>query len=151
MRYAVLNVTCAAAGSNLAIAVPSRLYFKVTKEKPLNGLRVSIKDNIDVQGVKTSGMCRSYFHLYPPAAKSAYAVQQLVDLGAVIVGKTGLNQFADAEDPTGDYVDYHCPFNPRGDGYRSPGGSSSGAGAATAAYDWLDVSVGTDSMTLQHG
>lgn len=125
--------------------MPSRLYFQPREDKPLNGLRVAIKDNIDVHGVKTSGMSRSYFRLYPPASKSAHAVQHLVDLGAIIVGKTGLSQFADAEDPTGDYVDYHCPFNPRGDGYRSPGGSSSGAGAAAAGYGWLDISIGTDS------
>jgi Asp-tRNA(Asn)/Glu-tRNA(Gln) amidotransferase A subunit family amidase len=69
----------------------------------------------------------------------------LIDLGAVIVGKTGMSQFADAEDPTGDCVDFHAPWNPRGDGIRSPGGSSFGAGAATGAYDWIDFALGTDT------
>ena len=36
-------------------------------------------------------------------------------------------------------------FNPRGDGYQDPGVSSAGAGAATAAYDWVDVSIATDT------
>jgi Asp-tRNA(Asn)/Glu-tRNA(Gln) amidotransferase A subunit family amidase len=75
-------------------------------------------------------------------------VQKLIDCGAIIVGKTKLSEFADAEDPTGDWVDYHCPFNPRGDGYLNPGGSSVGSGAAIAAYDWLDIAIGTDSMAI---
>lgn len=53
--------------------------------------------------------------------------------------------FATAESPTDQWVDFHCPFNPRGDGYLKPGGSSTGAGAALAGYEWLDFSVGTDS------
>lgn len=36
-------------------------------------------------------------------------------------------------------------FNPRGDGYQDPGVSSAGAGASTAAYDWVDVSIATDT------
>lgn len=132
-------------GRHLAVAVPSRLYYPPSVEKPLNGLRVAVKDNIDLRGVRTSGSSRSYFNTYLAAEISAPAIQKLIDLGAIVVGKTGLSQFADAEDPTGDYIDYHCTFNPRGDGYRSPGGSSSGSGAVVAAYEWLDLAIGTDS------
>ncbi|KAJ3496711.1 hypothetical protein NLG97_g2457 [Lecanicillium saksenae] len=130
---------------NRAVAVPSRLYYTPTPEKPLNGLRVAIKDNIDVAGVKTFASCLSYGDFYGSKAKSAPAVQKLLDLGAIIVGKTGMSQFADAEDPTGDFVDFHAPRNPRGDGNRSPGGSSFGAGAAAGAYDWIDFTIGTDT------
>lgn len=136
-------------GRHLAVAVPSRLYYPPpppnSVETPLNGLRVVVKDNIDLRGVGTSGSSRSYFNTYHATETSAPAIQKLIDLGAIVVGKTGLSQFADAEDPTGDYIDYHCAFNPRGDGYRSPGGSSSGSGAAVAAYEWLDFAIGTDS------
>ncbi|PCH08273.1 Proteasome A-type subunit [Penicillium occitanis (nom. inval.)] len=131
-------------GRHLAIAVPSRLHYLSSVEKPLNGLPVAVKDNIDLRGVRTSGSSRSYFNAYPAAETSAPAIQKLIDLGAVVVGKTGLSQFADAEDPTGDYINYHCVFNSRGDGYRSPGGSSSGSRAAVAAYEWLDLAIGTD-------
>lgn len=136
-------------GRHLAIAVPSRLHYPAEAKKPLNGLRIGVKDNIDLRGVRTSGSSRSFFNTYPAAEISAPAIQELIDLGAVVVGKTGLSQFADAEDPTGDYIDYHCAFNPRGDGYRSPGGSSSGSGAAVAAYDWLDLTIGTDSKPFR--
>jgi Asp-tRNA(Asn)/Glu-tRNA(Gln) amidotransferase A subunit family amidase len=44
-----------------------------------------------------------------------------------------------------DWVDYQPPFNPRGDGYLDPGCSSAGSGAALAGYDWLDVTIGSDS------
>ncbi|KAF5622384.1 amidase signature domain protein [Fusarium tjaetaba] len=46
---------------------------------------------------------------------------------------------------TTDAVDYPTAFNPRGDGYQSPAGSSSGSAAAVAAYDWLDCAIGTDT------
>lgn len=44
-----------------------------------------------------------------------------------------------------DAVDFHTAFNPRGDGYQSPAGSSSGSAAAVASYDWLDCALGTDT------
>jgi Asp-tRNA(Asn)/Glu-tRNA(Gln) amidotransferase A subunit family amidase len=133
------------AGPSLEVAVPSRLYYPKLPSKPLNGMRVSIKDNINLSGIKTSLSSRAWNTLYPEVADTAPAVQYLIDLGAVIVGKTILSQFAEVENPTGDWVDYHCPFNPRGDGYLTPDGSSSGAGASLAAYDWLDISMATDS------
>ncbi|KAJ4017872.1 hypothetical protein NW766_003943 [Fusarium irregulare] len=143
IRY--LNATSADAYPNHAIAVPSRLYFSRTPEKPLNGLRVAIKDNIDVAGAKTFASSLAYGTFYGIKPESAPAIQKLIHLGAIIVGKTGMSQFADAEDPTGDFVDFHAPWNPRGDGLRSPGGSSYGSGAAAGAYDWIDFTIGTDT------
>lgn len=54
-------------------------------------------------------------------------------------------QFANGEKATADWVDYHSPWSPRGDGYQDPAGSSSGAGASVAAYDWIDLGVGSDT------
>ncbi|KAK0609894.1 amidase signature domain-containing protein [Bombardia bombarda] len=131
--------------STLTIAVPSRLYFTPTKAKPYAGLRLAIKDIIDLKGLKTGGSSRAYTALYGPRTTSAETVQRLVDLGFVIVGKVKTTQFADSEWPTSDWVDYHAPFNPRGDGYLTTSGSSAGSAAAVAAYDWLDFSLGTDT------
>ncbi|KAF8249055.1 amidase signature enzyme [Wilcoxina mikolae CBS 423.85] len=143
--YTTLGVAQSEA-HGLSIAVPSRHYYKVaTKEKPLNGVRIAIKDNLHLRGVRTGGSCRAFHDLYQPRDKSSALVQKLIDCGAIIVGKTKLSEFADAEDPTGDWVDYHCPFNPRGDGYLNPGGSSVGSGAAIAAYEWLHIAIGTDT------
>jgi Asp-tRNA(Asn)/Glu-tRNA(Gln) amidotransferase A subunit family amidase len=141
-----LNATCPEAAPNLAVAIPSRLYYPKVAEKPLNGLRIAIKDNINVAGAKTSGSCKAFGDFYGVRSDSAPAVQRLIDLGVVILGKLGLSQFADAEDPTGDFIDFHAPRSARGDGLRVAGGSSFGCGAATGAYSWIDLTVGTDSI-----
>lgn len=62
----------------------------------------------------------------------------------VVAGKTKMNSFGNWEEPL-EYIDYQAPWNPRGDRYQSPGGSSSGSAVAVAAYDWLDLAIGTDS------
>lgn len=129
----------------LMVPVPSRLHFQRTQQKPLNGLRVTVKDIIDLKGVKTTGQSRSYEKLYGPRTETAAIVKRLVELGAVIVGKTKCTQFASSDQPTADWVDYHCPWNPRGDGYLSPRGSSTGTCVALAGYDWVDVGIGSDS------
>lgn len=126
-------------------AVPSRLYVRPKQERPLSGVRVSLKDNIELAGTRTTLMNRAYTQLYGPDEASAQYVQRLVDLGAVVVGKTKLCSFASAEEPTDQWVDYHCPFNPRGDFYQTPSGSTTGGEASTAGYDWMDIAVGTDT------
>ncbi|KAL9623536.1 MAG: hypothetical protein Q9160_002217 [Pyrenula sp. 1 TL-2023] len=65
-------------------------------------------------------------------------------MGANIVSKTHLSSFAMWEEPT-QCVDFQDAFNPRGDGYQSPAGSSSGSGAAIASYEWVDFTFGTDT------
>ncbi|KAJ5480157.1 hypothetical protein N7530_005666 [Penicillium desertorum] len=90
-------------------------------------------------------MSRAYTELYPPQEKSASYVQKLIDQGAIIVGKTKMTQFASSDEPTDQWVDFHCPINPRGDEYQSPSGSSSGSAVALAGYSWLDSSIGGDS------
>ncbi|KAI8654658.1 Amidase domain-containing protein [Fusarium keratoplasticum] len=132
-------------GQSLAVAVPSRLYFTRTTKKPLAGVRLGVKDIFDIQGLKTSNGNRAWYHLYPAANRTAPAVQNLLDAGAVIVGKMKTSQFANGESATADWVDYHAPFNPRGDGYQDPSSSSAGPAAGEAAYPWLDIALGSDT------
>ncbi|KAK0105533.1 hypothetical protein ONS95_004108 [Cadophora gregata] len=142
--FSVLSASISGVQS-VTIGVPSKLYFNKTAAKPLAGVRVGIKDIYDITGVKTSSGNRAYFDLYPERSKTATAVQNLIDAGAVIVGKMKTSQFANGESATSDWVDYHCPFNPRGDGYQDPSSSSSGPGAGIAAYEWLDLTLGSDT------
>ena len=128
-----------------AVAVPSRLYFEPTPDKPLAGIRLGVKDIYDVAGVKTSDGNRAIYGLYPPKNASAVPVQKLIDAGAQIVGKMKTSQFANGEEATADWVDYHSPFNPRGDGYQDPSSSSSGPGAGAGSYPWLDLTLGSDT------
>lgn len=129
----------------VTIGVPSRLYYTKTAAKPLAGVRFGIKDIYDINGVKTGNGNRAFYDLYPEKTKTCEAVQRLIDAGAVIVGKMKTSQFANGETPTADWVDYHCPFNARGDGYQDPSSSSSGAGAAIGSYEWFDIALGSDT------
>ena len=128
-----------------AIGVPSRLYYTKTTEKPLAGIRLGVKDIFDVAGVKTSDGNRAWYGFYPAATVNSVPVQRLVDAGAIIVGKMKTSQFANGELATADWVDYHSPFNPRGDGYQDPSSSSSGPGAGEGSYPWLDLGLGSDT------
>ena len=128
-----------------AVGVPSRLYFSPSPEKPLAGVRLGVKDIFDVAGVKTGDGNRAYYGLYPEKTANAVPVQKLIDAGAVLVGKMKTSQFANGEYATEDWIDYHAPFNPRGDGYNDPSFSSSGPAAGIASYPWLDLTLGTDS------
>ena len=120
----------------------------MSQRKPLAGFRITIKDNFALEGIKSTMLNRAYTELYMPKNESATVVQKLVGLGAVIVGKTKMCAFASAEEPTDQWIDYHCPWNPRGDTYQSPSGSTNGSAASLAGYDWLDFSVGTDSKSV---
>lgn len=127
------------------VAVPSRLYARVTAVKPLAGLRVSIKDNFKVAGIKTTLSNRAFVETYGPESETAKFLERLINLGAIVVGKTKICAFASSEEATDQWIDFHAPFNPRADGYQSPSGSTTGGAASLASYDWLDYSIGTDS------
>lgn len=105
---------------------------------PLAGVPFAVKDNIDVAGVPTSAACPAF--AYVPK-RSARVVEQLIDAGAVLIGKTNLDQFATglvgARSPYGAPV---CVFN---QDYVS-GGSSSGSAVAVAA-GLVAFSLGTDT------
>lgn len=90
-------------------------------------------------------MCnKAYLEFYPPAKATAKAIAHVVGGGASIVGKTKLSSFLSREEAT-ESVDYQTAWNPRADGYQTPGGSSSGSAVAVAAYDWIDIGIGTDT------
>jgi len=108
---------------------------------------MGVKDMFQLPGGKSTMGSRAYTELYGPDQESADFVKKLISLGAVIVGKTKMTSFASSEEPTDQYIDFHCPVNPRGDGYQSASGSSSGAATSLADYPWLDYSVAGDCMS----
>jgi Asp-tRNA(Asn)/Glu-tRNA(Gln) amidotransferase A subunit family amidase len=128
------------------VSVPSRLYFPdPSPEFPLSGLRVVVKDNIDLKGVPTSAGNKAFRELYGQRLETAPCVQRLLDAGAVVVGKAKTVQFASGANAR-DWIDYQPSFNPRADGYQDPGCSSAGSASAVAAYEWLDISIATDTF-----
>ncbi|WP_281689037.1 amidase family protein [Pseudonocardia thermophila] len=106
---------------------------------PLAGLRVAVKDNIDVEGVVT-GLGRPLDE-HEPARRDAAAVARLRAAGAVIVGKTNLPEFASSAVTTNTH--YGDTRNPA-DLTRTAGGSSGGSAAAVAA-GMVPVALGTDT------
>ncbi|MER6736006.1 allophanate hydrolase [Streptomyces puniciscabiei] len=105
---------------------------------PLAGLVVAVKDNIDVAGLPTTAGAPSY--AYEPRA-DAPAVARLRAAGAVVLGKTNLDQFA-----TG-LVGTRSPYGPvrnAWDAARISGGSSSGS-AVAVALGIADIALGTDT------
>lgn len=61
------------------------------ENKPLWGMPFAVKDNIDVAGLPTTAGCPAF--TYAPAESSS-VVAKLIDAGALVVGKTNLDQFA---------------------------------------------------------
>lgn len=132
----------------LGIAVPSKLAHRGDNLSPLVGMRVAVKDNFRLRDITTSLCSRTFQQVYPsPPASNAEIIQALLRAGAHVIGKTHMTSFAMLEHPT-QCVDYQASFNPRGDGYLIPGGSSSGGASAVASYDWVDVALVTDSKLL---
>ncbi|WP_067648173.1 allophanate hydrolase [Nocardia harenae] len=105
---------------------------------PLAGLLVAVKDNIDVAGVPTTAACPD-FARHP--AETAAAVERLTAAGAVLLGKTNLDQFATGlvgtRSPYGAVRNAHHPE-------LVSGGSSSGS-AVAVALGIADIGVGTDT------
>lgn len=105
---------------------------------PLGGVPVAVKDNIDVAGLPTTAACPAF--AYRPAA-DATAVAKLRAAGAIVIGKTNLDQFATGL--VGTRTPYPVPRNPlRRD--LIPGGSSSGSAVAVAA-GIVPIALGTDT------
>jgi Asp-tRNA(Asn)/Glu-tRNA(Gln) amidotransferase A subunit family amidase len=130
----------------IRMAVPSRCYSSARKVagKPLLGVRVVVKDIFDVKGFKTSLCNRAWMEYYPPKSETAPSVKRLQALGAVIIGKARLNAMVVREEAM-ECVEFLAPFNPRGDGYQTPSGSSTGSCVALSAYPWIDLALGSDS------
>lgn len=104
----------------------------------LAGMTFAVKDNIDVAGMPTTAGCPAY--AYTPAS-SATVVQRLVEAGAILIGKTNMDQFA-----TG-LVGTRSPFGACSSVYDEryiSGGSSSGS-AIAVAKGLVTFALGTDT------
>ena len=105
---------------------------------PLYGVPFAVKDNIDVAGLPTTAACPDFSYL---PARHAPVVERLVQAGAIVVGKTNLDQFA-----TG-LVGTRTPYGICSSVFDSryiSGGSSSGSAVAVAKGQ-VAFALGTDT------
>jgi len=140
---------CAGAAAEAADAVDShgayvpgpRCHVAPTGAGALDGLRLAVKDLIDVAGWVTGGGNPDWARGREPAARHATAVERLLHSGAAVGGKTITDELAFSLE--GENWHYGTPRNPRSPDCL-PGGSSSGSAVAVAA-GLVDFALGTDT------
>ena len=121
-----------------ALSAAKALQAAGAEGKPLYGVPFAVKDNIDVAGLPTTCACPAF--AYRPE-RSAFVVERLERAGAIVIGKTNLDQFA-----TG-LVGVRSPYGVPRNTLRAdliPGGSSSGSATAVGA-GLVPFSLGTDT------
>jgi allophanate hydrolase len=107
-------------------------------DRPLFGIPFAVKDNIDVEGLPTTAGCPAFSYM---PQRTASAVQKALDAGAILIGKTNMDQFA-----TG-LVGTRSPYGACSSIYHSgyiSGGSSSGSALAVAKGE-VCFALGTDT------
>jgi allophanate hydrolase len=105
---------------------------------PLYGVPFAVKDNFDVEGMATTAACPAYARV---AAQTATVVQKLLDAGAILIGKTNMDQFATGL--VGTRTPYGICSSVFGAEYIS-GGSSSGSAIAVAS-GMVSFALGSDT------
>ena len=116
----------------------AELESESRNELPLYGIPFAVKDNMDVAQCPTSAGCPDFTYL---AKTHARVVELLLAAGAILIGKTNMDQFA-----TG-LVGTRSPYGVPGNSFDSdfiPGGSSSGS-AVAVAKGLVSFSLGTDT------
>jgi allophanate hydrolase len=105
---------------------------------PLYGIPFAVKDNIDVQGLPTTAACPAFSYM---PTQNATVVEKLIQAGAIVIGKTNLDQFATGLVGTrSPYGACRNAFNPE----FISGGSSSGS-AIAVAKGLVSFALGTDT------
>jgi aspartyl-tRNA(Asn)/glutamyl-tRNA(Gln) amidotransferase subunit A len=130
-------ITVTAESAMAAARKAERELHKSNDRGPLHGIPVAVKDLIDIEGIRTTAGSRILSDNMP--SRDAHIVQRLRCAGAVIVGKTNMQEFAYGV-PHSDYDQTRNPWNLS----HTAGGSSGGSAAAVVA-GMCYAAIGTDT------
>jgi aspartyl-tRNA(Asn)/glutamyl-tRNA(Gln) amidotransferase subunit A len=138
-EYSDLNAFITLNDSLVADAVQSDERISAGLMRPLEGVTIAVKDNISVKGMQltcASKLLRGFQPIY-----DATVVELLKDAGALIVGKTNMDEFAMG---SSNETSFYGPVKNPHDVTRVSGGSSGGSAVAVAA-GMCDVALGSDT------
>ena len=115
-----------------------RAIARGERQGPMHGIPVAVKDQFYTEGIRTTGGSSILSDLIPD--EDATVIANLKNAGAILLGKLNMSEFAMGDAFYHPYGTPHNPWNLE----RSPGTSSSGSGAATAAF-LCATSLGEDT------
>ncbi|KIV97352.1 hypothetical protein PV10_01114 [Exophiala mesophila] len=137
-QYSVGFISVRADLIRAAAKASTERYQQGKPLSPLDGVPVTIKDEVDLAGYKTTK--GSVLDLTDKSGRTSWCVEKWQEAGAIILGKTNMHEVG--LDTTNNNITYGTPLNPHNPGYYT--GGSSGGSAFAVASGLVPIALGVD-------